>query len=114
MVCSDLANRMIERMLLSVLFENCVQMNLQGTLYAANIAMCRLQNIAEPHQYQLALSLALGIIMTVVKLKEVVEYFQLIRLALQLAQNDNVANKTEVATVELKGWLIMMLAFIVV
>merc|ERR1712110_1334054 len=59
-----IANQMLERVFLSYLLENCVQLNLQSTLYAIGIAFSRLNGAKERLQVLPLLSLGLSILMS--------------------------------------------------
>jgi len=76
---NSLADQMIQRIFMSCIMENCLQINLQSTLYAADIAACRLRGVKDHVQVRTLVSISLSIGMSLLKLLDVRDFQKMVK-----------------------------------
>jgi len=76
----ELGSQLIERLFLSCIIENCVQINVQATMYAANNAAYRLRGFEHEIQMRTLVSISLGMMMSLLKLFDVRGFQNVVRV----------------------------------
>ena len=107
------ANTIVQRIFLSYILENCIQLNVQASLYAIVIASWRLRGVDEQLQVRALLSILIGIVASLLKLLDVYGFFSVVQTASIVAgrTDSNEEIRSLNADIQCRGWLATLGAF---